>query len=448
MVQALHEVHPLLEAYADLGAALDRVADVQPAYASATDREAAMRLAARVEARVVELRLRVMAASNDVAMAHGARDVAGWYAHATRTSHEAARADLALALLLDRAQPVLAAAVREGEVTLAQAHVVARAVRDLPEALRDVTDGAAGAEVVARAEAHLVAEAERFGPRELRRLARRLLHTLAPHIADEAEARALDRLEQSAQQKTRMTMRRCGDGTTRISGVVPDAVGTRLATYLDAFANPRRHDAADAAAADDLPAGAPAADPVARLPYPRRLGQAFCRFLESVDPDRVPLHGGDATTVVVTIDFEALKADLATASLPAGTHVPGDAASDGQASRLTAAEARRLACTARILPMVLGGASVPLDVGRASRLFTPAQRKALLVRDGTCRAEGCDVPGPWCDAHHLRSWHEHRGPTDLVNGLLLCGHHHRRVHDPSFRHERLPDGTLRFHRRT
>ncbi|MEX7539398.1 hypothetical protein SGI37_20490, partial [Providencia rettgeri] len=39
---------------------------------------------------------------------------------------------------------------------------------------------------------------------------------------------------------TRLTMRRLGDGTTRISSRVPDAAATRLATYLEAYANPRR----------------------------------------------------------------------------------------------------------------------------------------------------------------------------------------------------------------
>ena len=106
----------------------------------------------------------------------------------------------------------------------------------------------------------------------------------------------------------------------------------------------------------------------------------------------------------------------------------------------------RLACTAKILPAVLGGDSLPLDLGRAKRLFTPAQRKALLIRDQTCRAEGCDTPGTWCDAHHTDPWHT-GGPTDLANAILLCSHHHHRVHDTGYRTDRLPNGDLRFHRR-
>lgn len=40
-------------------------------------------------------------------------------------------------------------------------------------------------------------------------------------------------------------------------------------------------------------------------------------------------------------------------------------------------EARRLAYNAGLLPVVLGGASVPLDLGRQERFYSEAQRTAL-----------------------------------------------------------------------
>ncbi|MFT4080990.1 MAG: HNH endonuclease, partial [Nocardioides sp.] len=48
---------------------------------------------------------------------------------------------------------------------------------------------------------------------------------------------------------------------------------------------------------------------------------------------------------------------------------------------------------------------------------------------------------------HLQPW-THGGATDLTNGISLCGHHHRRTHDPDYTTTRLPNGTLKFHRRT
>ena len=173
------------------------------------------------------------------------------------------------------------------------------------------------------------------------------------------------------------------------------------------------------------------------------MGEALCRFLESIDITRLPVHGGDATTVIVTIPLASLRTELGTAGLLGGGLVPGD---ESTGDLITAAQARRLACTAKILPAVLGGDSIPLDLGRARRLFSPGQRKALLVRDTTCSAEGCDIPGTWCDAHHLAPWST-GGGTDLANGILLCNHHHHRAHDTGFTTDRLPNGDIRFHRR-
>lgn len=148
----------------------------------------------------------------------------------------------------------------------------------------------------------------------------------------------------------------------------------------------------------------------------------------------MPLHGGDATTVIVAIDFAALRGEL-------GTALMAD-------QPITAAHARRLACTASIIPAVLGGESEILDLGRARRLFSAAQRKAMAIRDVHCRAEGCDIPAAWCEAHHAgRPWAT-GGQTDLAGGVLLCSWHHHRAHDHRYHHRRHPDGSIRFERRT
>lgn len=174
--------------------------------------------------------------------------------------------------------------------------------------------------------------------------------------------------------------------------------------------------------------------PTRRLPYAVRMGHAFCDLLEHLDPAALPVHGRTATTVMVTIGLEQLASGLGVAST-------------GTGGRITAGEARRLACAADLVPLVLGGPSEVLDVGRAQRLFTPAQRRALAVRDGRCRAEGCDIPAAWSEAHHLEPWVPD-GATDLANGVLLCSHHHHRAHDDRYRYERQRSGDLRFHRRT
>jgi hypothetical protein len=71
----------------------------------------------------------------------------------------------------------------------------------------------------------------------------------------------------------------------------------------------------------------------------------------------------------------------------------------------------------------------------------------MAVRDMTCRAEGCDAPADWCEAHHLDPW-EAGGRTDIDDGVLLCSHHHHRIHDTRYLVERLANGDFRFHRST
>jgi hypothetical protein len=423
--------HPILAAACDVRASLKAVAGANPTFMSTRDKASALRELVAAEAQLVELRLRILADAGDLAAGTAAKDAAGWLAQHTRTSYADARADLRLADALERGRPVLAAAMREGTASLAQARVIDRALGLLPAGV--------DAQTVVSAEAHLVDRAGEFGPRELARIGRRILDVVAPEVAEAAEATRLADLDAHAADQTRLTMRRLGDGTTRISCRVPDAAGTRFATYLEAYTNPRVAGDRDAATAGDPAAG----DPVARLAYPRRMGQAFVQLLESLDPTPLPIHGGDATTLVVTIDLDALKADLATADLLGAGLVPGD---DLTGDRITAAQARRLACTAKILPLVLGGDSLPLDLGRTRRLFNAKQRLAMAVRDKTCRAEGCDVPATWCEAHHLHPWHT-GGHTDLTDGVLLCSHHHHRIHDTGYRTDRLPNGDHRFHRR-
>jgi hypothetical protein len=164
-----------------------------------------------------------------------------------------------------------------------------------------------------------------------------------------------------------------------------------------------------------------------------QLGHAFCSLLEHLDPNRLPLHGGDDTTVVVTIGLDSLQQGLGTATLGDGTALtPGDTC--------------RLACNAAIIPAIFGGESEPLDLGRTRRLFTPAQRRALRIRDKRCRAEGCDIPADWTEAHHLQPW-QAGGRTDLANGILLCSFHHDLIHDPAYHHTRIDTGDVRFRRR-
>lgn len=123
----------------------------------------------------------------------------------------------------------------------------------------------------------------------------------------------------------------------------------------------------------------------------------------------------DKAKIVVTVDHEAL----------AGKVCGGGTTGTGE--HLSAGTIRRLACDAEIIPMVMGGPSEALDVGQAKRLFTPAQRKAVLLRDRGCSFPGCSMPAGWTDIHHVIHW-IFGGKTDLSNAAALCRRHHVVVH--------------------
>jgi len=87
---------------------------------------------------------------------------------------------------------------------------------------------------------------------------------------------------------------------------------------------------------------------------------------------------------------------------------------------------RRMAIDAEFIPVVMGGDSLPLDVGRATRYATKAQRIAAGERDKGCAM--CHAPLTWCDAHHIEWWSV-GGRTSADNTVMLCVGCHHRVHD-------------------
>ncbi len=161
------------------------------------------------------------------------------------------------------------------------------------------------------------------------------------------------------------------------------------------------------------------------------------QLLETYPAKALPRAGGCSATVVVTMTLEQLLAGLDQAGVctqDTGGHV-------------SAGQARRLACTAGIIPVVLGGSSQVLDVGRRRRLHTEPMRIAMGVRDRGCTAQGCETPPGLCHAHHDTPW-SHGGTTNVDTGRLLCPHHHRRIHDPKYETRSMPGGKVSFHRRT
>ncbi|NGN92039.1 DUF222 domain-containing protein [Nocardioides sp. KC13] len=384
-----------------------------PAYWRIEQKKDLLERLEKLQAQQAALKLRVLAVAGDIAEETGAKDASGWLRTDLLVDKAVARSQVKLAAGVAK-YDLVAAGLAEGMVSQDKARVITKAL-DAIEA-----DPAASSEDLVLAEKLLVDYATRLTANELKIVGKRILAEIDPERFEAVEAKALQREEERAQRRTFFQSRDNGDGTVDIHVRVSRAVGVRLRTILDSLAQPRKLSAQDRGV---------------KAPYDRLLGQAFARVVETYDVDQLPRHGGHGTTVFITMTLDQLRADLGTAAL----------GFDGD--QITAAEARRMACNADLVPLVLGTDSEILDFGRTARLAHPIQHRALRLRDRCCQAEDCDAPAAWTEAHHLKPWSE-GGRTDLANMVLLCGSDHRRIHDPKYGYERLPDGRIRFTRRT
>lgn len=398
--------------------ALDRVAGA-PAWAMTLEEQAETLVElTRVQARLTELRWRVLAAAdrNEIGAKDGSTSTAAWLSRQTLETRVRTNADLRGALALDDSRfAVIQEAFAAGALNEEQVWVIVRAIEDLPG--EEVSE-----EQRAAAQRHLVEVAREHDAKQLRILARRIFEVLAPDEADKREAEALEREERRARVKSRFAMRDNGDGTSSGWFKLPTLQAEILSKAVQAFAAPRRKD--------------PSAwrdDDGRKVSYARLLGEAFAELVEHLPTDALPQAGGAAATVVITLELEKLRAGLGAASLDTG-------------GRVSASEARRLACNSGIIPAVLGSRSVPLDLGRTVRLHTQHQRTAMAIRDKGCTADGCDRPPAWCEAHHEEPWSE-GGETSVERGRLLCPHHHRLAHDSRYDFRRMSSGQVRFHKR-
>lgn len=375
---------------------------------------------ARARTRLQALELRLVAAADRarVAAVSGARDTAAWLAVQTRGGAAQAARDARLATDLADRLPTTGAALETGQVSTAHARVIAHAMGQLPAGIGPVERE--------RVETCLAEQARELDPTALRRAARCALAAVEsdPTVVDAHEDAQLVDEEARARARTRLTLHDNADGTTTGHFTIPTLAASVLAKVLGAMTSPRRA---------SLGVGhAQGGDQGTRRDPAHERGVAFAHLMERLPTDR--LHSKTAATIVVTLDHDHLLGQVKPAGLDTGERVSGG-------------EARRLACGAGILPAVLDGASVPVDLGRQKRFFNGAQQALGATKWTRCAARGCTIPYAWCELHHQQPW-SRGGPTDFEQMEPHCSFHHHRIHDPAYRHRRHPDGSVTFHRRT
>jgi hypothetical protein len=298
--------------------------------------------------------------------------------------------------------PQLGVALRSGEIGAAHVDAVASAAGRLDESLRAS---------FFEHEPEIVRTAASSSPEELARYCGRLADRVA---ADEGVARA-------ERQRQLTSLRRSIDQTTgmyRLHAELHPELGHRLWMALDAEVDAR---AAAAVTSGDR-------DGAVEMSRDRVAAEALVDLVSGGHQMRRPAR----TEVLVVVDH---------ATLQHGLHEAG-VCELGDGTAIPPAAARRLACDAAIIPVVLGGDGRPLDVGREQRLATADQRRALRVVYRTCAVDGCSTPFHRCEIHHSLEWLRHAGPTDLRHLLPLCSRHHHLVHEGGWRIQLDADRTL------
>lgn len=286
--------------------------------------------------------------------------------------------------------PAVQAALARGAVSAAVAAAII--------GLLDRVGVKVGSARVHEAEALLVERAPGLSMEDVRKLITRAEAWLdpdgvAPREEEARAARALTMFER--------------DGMLHLTAKLDVAAGAAVKTAIQGYVS-----AVFGARQNAVDPDSPDAD---RRSVPMLQADALseiCAHAIGCDTDDLPLAGA---TVIVRVDLT----DLDTGA--------GSAAIDGFDTPVSITTCRRLAAGGGVIPWVLGGDGEVLDWGRQRRLFTRAQRRALVTRDGGCAM--CGIDPALTRAHHIRWWQRDAGPTDLNNAVLLCESCHHRIHD-------------------
>ncbi len=180
----------------------------------------------------------------------------------------------------------------------------------------------------------------------------------------------------------------------------------------------------------DLPPYDPAGVTAVTPSGPALRADALVLIAERTLADKQPnASDPDTYRVVVRVDAETLLDDTA------GEH---SAIDDGPA--IVPETVRRLLCDTAVRAVTELADGTLLDLGHTARFPNRALRRAVKARDGCCQFPGC-TRTTRLQAHHIKAWFR-RGPTDLINLVLLCSHHHHLVHEGGFNLTRAADGQI------
>ncbi len=396
-------------------------------------------------------------------LAAAARDAGGWSTQAQ--SQVLGALDEATRLLTVAKAPVLAAQetagtwrasgarrfedyratqTRAGKATTHREINASRAVQELDGGLDALTDGILtpahadrlGTIADKLPDEHKNALLTGEGAEKIKDLARRHDATrFAGKVEDLAaamSAKGVEDAHQAARARRQLELTPAGDGITRISGVLDNLAAHTLQVALEA-ATPR-----------------PAADDT-RTPRQRKADALLA--LAEAGLAGAKTTGNARSQVLITMSDETfvqarnhLRAGDHPCGHPGASGTSGESGTPGAAGAtptdlgpapvvryqdgplLPLSEIARTLCDSDIARLVIGAGSHPLDLGRNVRLFTPAQRRAVIARDQGCAWDGCTMPARYGEVHHLDWFDDDHGHTNTDRAVLVCSYHHHELH--------------------
>jgi hypothetical protein len=317
------------------------------------------------------------------------RSTRGWLVEELRRSPAEARRSLFVARSLP-IHPLVAAAFDAGDISAEHARVIISCLRELHDEQRDwATDV-------------LLEAARAMDPTTLGQVIREIRLRTG---ADENREAAAERRYAERWARTTPTV----FGMIRLEAMLDPEAGRIVCAALDALTATSR----------DTTEGGDTTD---ERTVPQRRADALVDLAHySLSGGVLPDHGGDRPTVMVTIDYQQLAGQLSDATGVGTLNGPFGS------TPITPQTARRLACDADIIPALLATDGTILDLGRSTRTWSTAQRRAARLRDGGCVFPKCQASLNQCDLHHLQ-FHSLGGATNHDNSAHLCHFHHWLVH--------------------
>jgi hypothetical protein len=198
-------------------------------------------------------------------------------------------------------------------------------------------------------------------------------------------------------------------GMRRIDGWLTPTAGAALEAALDANTyTPTR----------PRPSQPPTTPPRRRVSNSARasgVSQGNSNLSEGQTTTGPPPPGGEKPHIVLHTDLQALQ------GLAGSLHET----ENGEIVDIDTLQ--MISCDCSITRIVFGPNSEVLDVGRKTRIWRPAQRKAITARDRHCQGPGCQAKPRHYDIHHQDHWAD-GGTTTIDKGNLYYRPRHTQQH--------------------